>query len=60
VSLNLMPTTGLTLPFVSFGRSSLVMSLVGVGLLLSIGRMRGTPPARQPGGASARVPRAVA
>jgi len=43
VSLNLMPTTGLTLPFVSFGRSSLVMSLVGVGLLLSIGRMRGKP-----------------
>jgi cell division protein FtsW len=43
VSLNLMPTTGLTLPFVSFGRSSLVMSLVGVGLLLSIGRMREKP-----------------
>jgi len=43
VSLTLMPTTGLTLPFVSFGRSSLVMSLVGVGLLLSIGRMRGKP-----------------
>jgi cell division protein FtsW len=43
VNLNLIPTTGLTLPFVSNGRSSLVMSLVGVGILLSIGRMRGKP-----------------
>lgn len=41
VTLNLMPTTGLTLPFISFGRSSLVVSLIGVGILISIGRMRG-------------------
>lgn len=45
VNLSLMPTTGLTLPFVSYGRTSLVVSLVGVGLLLSIGRMRGRPAA---------------
>ncbi|MCU0621366.1 MAG: FtsW/RodA/SpoVE family cell cycle protein [Gemmatimonadales bacterium] len=43
VSLGLMPTTGLTLPFMSFGRSSLVISLVGVGMLISVGRMRGRP-----------------
>jgi cell division protein FtsW len=43
VTLNLMPTTGLTLPFISFGKSSLVVSLVGTGILLSIGRMRGKP-----------------
>jgi len=43
VTLNLMPTTGLTLPFISFGRSSLVASLLGVGILISIGRMRGKP-----------------
>jgi len=43
VTLNLMPTTGLTLPFVSFGRSSLVVSLIGVGILISIGRSRGKP-----------------
>jgi cell division protein FtsW len=53
VTLNLMPTTGLTLPFVSFGRSSLVVSLVGVGILVNIGRMRGRPHrgrvARHPG-----------
>lgn len=44
VSLGLMPTTGLTLPFMSFGRSSLVISLVGVGILISVGRQRGRPP----------------
>jgi cell division protein FtsW len=43
VSLGLMPTTGLTLPFMSFGRSSLVISLVGAGMLINIGRMRGRP-----------------
>ncbi|HXI21628.1 MAG TPA: FtsW/RodA/SpoVE family cell cycle protein, partial [Gemmatimonadales bacterium] len=48
VTLNLMPTTGLTLPFISFGRSSLVVSLVGTGILLSIGRMRGKPEVRGP------------
>ncbi|MEP6571111.1 MAG: putative peptidoglycan glycosyltransferase FtsW [Gemmatimonadota bacterium] len=41
VSLSLMPTTGLTLPFMSYGRSSLVISLLGTGILLSVGRMRG-------------------
>ncbi|MFQ5990776.1 MAG: FtsW/RodA/SpoVE family cell cycle protein, partial [Candidatus Methylomirabilales bacterium] len=34
----LLPTTGLPLPFVSFGGTSLVMSLVGVGILLSVSR----------------------
>lgn len=41
VSLSLMPTTGLTLPFMSYGRSSLVISLVATGILVNIGRMRG-------------------
>ncbi len=56
VTLELMPTTGLTLPFISYGRSSLVVSLVGVGLLLSVGRMRGKPAKR----ASAAARRAEA
>ena len=49
VTLNLMPTTGLTLPFISAGRSSLVVSLIGTGILLSIGRMRGRPEKRARG-----------
>jgi cell division protein FtsW len=55
VSLGLMPTTGLTLPFMSYGRSSLVISLVGTGILINIGRQRGRPRAdRRTGGQAAR------
>jgi cell division protein FtsW len=43
VSLGLVPTTGLTLPFMSYGRSSQVISLLGTGILINIGRLRGRP-----------------
>jgi len=43
VSLGLIPTTGLTLPFMSYGRSSQVVSLVATGILINIGRQRGKP-----------------
>ncbi|HZE75273.1 MAG TPA: putative peptidoglycan glycosyltransferase FtsW [Gemmatimonadales bacterium] len=45
VSLGLMPTTGLTLPFMSYGRSSQIISLAGTGILINIGQMRWRPAA---------------
>jgi len=38
VVLGLIPTTGLTLPFLSYGGSSLVMSSVAIGILLNLSR----------------------
>src|SRR5436853_892913 len=38
VSLGLLPATGITLPFISYGRSSLFVALVATGVLASIGR----------------------
>ncbi|MFQ5902782.1 MAG: putative lipid II flippase FtsW [Candidatus Binatia bacterium] len=40
VVMGLMPTKGLVLPFISYGGSAMVMSLVGAGILLSLSRRR--------------------
>ena len=53
VNINLMPTTGLTLPMMSFGRSSLVISMLGTGILINIGRMRGRARPAEKGSARA-------
>ncbi|TVP47301.1 MAG: cell division protein FtsW [Gemmatimonadales bacterium] len=45
VGLGVIPTTGLPLPLVSYGRSNLLVTLVSVGILLSIAR--GDPRARR-------------
>lgn len=40
VAVGLLPTTGLTLPFISYGRSNLVLSLLMTGILVNIGSTR--------------------
>jgi rod shape determining protein RodA len=36
MTMGIMPITGLTLPFISFGGSSMVVNFLAVGLLLNI------------------------
>lgn len=40
VAIGLLPTTGLTLPFISYGRSNLVLSLLMTAILVNIGSTR--------------------
>jgi len=40
VVIGLLPTTGLTLPFVSYGRSNLILTMLFTGILVNIGSTR--------------------
>jgi len=40
VTMGLIPTKGLPLPFISFGGSSLIVNMIAVGIILSIDRSR--------------------
>ena len=39
VTTNLLPNTGVTLPFVSYGGSSLIVTFIEIGIVMSISRM---------------------
>jgi len=43
VSLAVLPATGITLPFISYGRSSLFVALLATGVLVSVGQGRAGP-----------------
>jgi cell division protein FtsW len=54
--IGILPITGVPLPFVSYGGSSLLFSMVGAGLLLSVARQGQVAPVRA---AAVRRPTAV-
>ncbi|HEY4132765.1 MAG TPA: FtsW/RodA/SpoVE family cell cycle protein [Gemmatimonadaceae bacterium] len=56
VVIGLLPTTGLTLPFVSFGRSNLVLTLLFTGILVNIGSARERVTSMAPSDPMAPVP----
>ncbi|MCZ6917742.1 MAG: putative peptidoglycan glycosyltransferase FtsW [Gemmatimonadetes bacterium] len=47
VTLGVVPTTGLPLPFVSYGRSNLIVSMFATGVLINIGEHRSQPTKRR-------------
>jgi cell division protein FtsW len=54
VVMGMLPTTGFTLPFVSFGGNSLFVSLLAAGILLRIGACEAPPRRSRISGASRR------
>ena len=47
VTLGLLPTKGLTLPFISYGGTSLVVSMAAMGILINIGNTTRSTPRRK-------------
>ncbi len=46
--IGILPITGVPLPFVSYGGSSLLFNMIGAGLLLNVARQAQLPEARRP------------
>jgi len=40
VTLGIVPTTGLPLPFISYGRTNLIISMLAAGVLINVGERR--------------------
>ena len=49
VTLNLLPCTGIPLPFISYGGTSLIASMMMAGLILNVSGMQPGPRLRRPG-----------
>jgi cell division protein FtsW len=55
VATGVLPVTGVPLPFMSFGGSSLLFTCAGVGILLNISRYAARRPSEAPAGANGAV-----
>lgn len=60
MTVGLMPITGMTLPLVSFGGSSMLVNAAGLGLLINVSRRRPPSLARKPFEHDARAPEEAA